>query len=194
MCATCMPGRRATSLRSQGRKARRSSNSSTDQVPAGHQPQDSKGARPHSAGHVARARRRGDRMSNRRAVITLLGGAVVTWPVAARAQQPAMPVIGFITGGSLTALHQQVAGFREGIKETGYVEGQNVTVELRSAEGQLDRFPSLVSDLVHRAVAVLVVSSTPGARAAKRATSTIPIVFSMGEDPVVTGIVDSLNR
>jgi ABC-type uncharacterized transport system substrate-binding protein len=130
----------------------------------------------------------------RREFITLLGAGAAAWPLAARAQQQAMPVIGFITGGSLAALHQQVAGFREGIKETGYVEGQNVTVELHSVEGQLDRFPSLVSDLVRRPVTVLAVTSSTGARAAKQATSTIPIVFSIGEDPVATGIVDSLNR
>jgi ABC-type uncharacterized transport system substrate-binding protein len=129
----------------------------------------------------------------RREFIKLLGGAA-GWPLAVRAQQPSVPTIGLITAGSLAALTQQIAAFREGIKETGYVEGQNVTVELRSAEGQLDRFPALVSDLVRRPVAVLAVSSSSGARAAKEASSTIPIVFAIGEDPVAIGIVDSLNR
>jgi putative ABC transport system substrate-binding protein len=134
---------------------------------------------------------------NRREFITLLGGAPalsLPLPRAARAQQPAFPLVGFVTAGSLAALNQQVAAFREGIREVGYVEGQNVIVEHHSAEGQLDRFPALVSDLVRRPVAVLAVSSSPGAHAAKQATSTIPIVFSIGEDPVAIGIVDSLNR
>jgi putative ABC transport system substrate-binding protein len=129
----------------------------------------------------------------RREFITLLGAAA-TWPLTARAQQPALPMIGLITAGSLAALTQQIAAFRDGIKETGYIEGQNVTLELRSVGGQFDRFPALVSDLVRRPVAVLAVSSSPGARAAKEATSTIPIVFAIGEDPVAIGIVDSLNR
>jgi putative ABC transport system substrate-binding protein len=130
----------------------------------------------------------------RREFITLLGGAAAAWPLAARTQQPAMPVIGFITAGALASLRQQVAAFREGGKETGYVEGQNVAIELRSADGQFDRFPSTISELVRRPVAVLAVSSSPGARAAKQATTTIPVVFSIGEDPVAIGIVDSLNR
>jgi putative ABC transport system substrate-binding protein len=124
----------------------------------------------------------------------LLGGAAAAGPLAARAQQPALPLVGFITAGSLAAVNQQVAAFREGIREVGYVEGQSVTVEHHSAEGQLDRFPVLVSNLVRRPVAVLAVTSTAGARAAKEATSTIPIVFSIGEDPVAIGIVDKLNR
>jgi putative ABC transport system substrate-binding protein len=130
----------------------------------------------------------------RRQFITLVGGAVAAWPVAARGQQPAMPVVGFITAGSLLALRRHIAAFREGVRETGHVEGQNVAIELRSADGQLDRFPAIVSELVRRQVAVLAVTSTPGARAAKQGAGTIPIVFSIGEDPVAIGIVDSLNR
>jgi putative ABC transport system substrate-binding protein len=130
----------------------------------------------------------------RREFIALLGGAAAAWPLAAGAQQPAMPVVGFVTASSLASLRQQVAAFHEGLKETGFVEGQNATVEYRSAEGRLDRFPALVSDLVRRQVAVLAVTSTHGARAAKLATRTIPIVFSTGEDPVITGLVDSLSR
>jgi putative ABC transport system substrate-binding protein len=130
----------------------------------------------------------------RREFITLLGSAAAAWPLAARAQQPAMPVVGFITAGSLVALRRQIAAFREGVREAGHTEGQNVTIEIRSADGQLDRFPALVSELVRRQVAVLAVTSTPGARAAKQGAGTIPIVFSIGEDPVATGIVDSLNR
>jgi putative ABC transport system substrate-binding protein len=122
-----------------------------------------------------------------------MGGAAA-WPLAASAQQPAVPVVGFVTASSLASLRQQVAAFHEGLKETGFVDGQNATVEYRSADGRLDRFPALVSDLVRRQVAVLAVTSTAGARAAKQATRTIPIVFSIGEDPVITGLVDSLNQ
>ena len=130
----------------------------------------------------------------RREFITLLGGAAAAWPLAARAQQPALPLIGFIPSGSAGPLRQQVAAFREGLKEAGYVDGQNVTVEYGFAEGQLDRFPALVSDLVRRQASVLAVTSIAGARAAKQATTTIPVVFSVGEDPVAAGLVESLNR
>jgi ABC-type uncharacterized transport system substrate-binding protein len=130
----------------------------------------------------------------RRKFLATLGGAAAAWPLAARAQQPPMPVVGFLSSGSPAPLRQQVAAFREGLKEAGYVEGQNVTVEYGFAEGQLDRFPVLVSDLVRRQVSVLVVTSNTGALVAKHATSTIPIVFSVGDDPVASGLVPSLNR
>jgi putative ABC transport system substrate-binding protein len=118
----------------------------------------------------------------------------VALPLAARAQQSIMPTVGFITAGATTVLAQHIAAFREGIREAGFVEGQNVAVEIRSAEGQLDRFPALVSELVRRPITVLAVTSSPGVRAARDATRTIPIVFAIGEDPVALGIVDSLNR
>jgi putative ABC transport system substrate-binding protein len=131
---------------------------------------------------------------NRREVITLFGGAAAGWPVAANAQQQALPVVGFISAGFPGPLRQQVVAFQEGLKESGYVEAQNVTVEARFAEGQPDRFPVLAAELIRRRVSVLVVTSVAGAVAAKQATTAIPIVFSVGDDPVTMGLVDSLNR
>jgi putative ABC transport system substrate-binding protein len=129
----------------------------------------------------------------RRDFITLAGGAAATWPLAARAQQPAIPVIGFLRSASLADATPLVDAFRQGLKEVGYVEGHNVAIEYRSAENNPDRLTDLATDFARRPVAVIV-GNVVAAVVAKAVTTTVPIVFATGSDPVRDGLVSSLNR
>jgi len=129
----------------------------------------------------------------RREFITLVGSAAVAWPLTARAQQPALPTVGFLRSSTLADVPHWVAAFRRGLKEAGLIEGQNVAIEYRSADNQPDRLPALVTDLIRRPV-VVIVGNTESALAAKAATTTVPIVFATGSDPVRDGLVVSLNR
>jgi putative ABC transport system substrate-binding protein len=130
----------------------------------------------------------------RREFITLLGGAAATWPLTAPAQQPMMPVIGYISSRSPQAEQSELSAFRQGLNETGYVEGRNAAIEYRFASGRLDRLPALAADLMRRRVAVIAAAGNVAARASKESTAEIPIVFHTADDPIAIGLVTSLSR
>src|SRR6516162_4254595 len=192
-CRCVASSRRLCRPHPQGREARRLAGGAGVQVRTGHQCPDRPDARAHRAGEADRHRRRGDRV-RRRAFITLLGGAAATWPLAARAQQPAMPVIGYLSSLGQAISVRFDAAFRRGLSDVGYVEGQNVSVEYRWITDRYDALPAMAADLVQRQVAVIFALGPPAVLAAKAASPTIPIVFVTGADPLRFGFVASFNK
>src|SRR5262245_51422307 len=178
----------------QGREARGPPGADADEIRAGDQPQDRQGARPRDARQRARPRRRGDRMK-RRAFILLLGGAAAAWPLAARAQQVGkLPTIGFLGATTPAGGGQLLAAFVQRLRELGWVDGRNVAIEYRWAEGRVERYDEIAAEFVRLKVDVILTHNTPPVLAAKQATSIIPIVFASAGDPVGTGVVASLAR
>src|SRR5262249_16970195 len=185
------PGRLVCGSRAQRPAALRFANHASNQIRVGHQPANGEGAGPRHSGDCPRPRRRGDRVT-RREFIALLGGAA-TWPLAARAQQSAMPVIGFMSSRSPEDSAHLLEAFRRGLREGGFIDGENVAIEFRWARGDYSRLPTFATDLVSRRVNVIsALGGPPLALAAKRATSTMPIVSSYSAD--TTGLVESFNR
>src|SRR5262249_25883974 len=176
------------------REAERHPGRAADQVRSGGEPGHRKGARPRDAVDAACSRRRGDRM-NRRAFITLLSGAAAAGPLTVRAQQPALPLVGFLSGRSLASDSHLVTAFRQGLNETGYDEGRNVAIEFRWAESHFDRLPTLAADLLSRQPTVIFTGGVDVAiRAVRAAIPATPTVFATGGDPVELGLVASFNR
>src|SRR5262249_39332032 len=159
-----------------------------------YQPHDRQSTRPDDPRVVPAARRRGDRVKRREFITLLGGGAAAAWPLAARAQQPAMPVVGFLDSRSSDCMTSRIADIRKGLKEVGLAEGENVTIVYRWAEDRVERLPEMASELARQATVIVTTGGPPAAFAAKAATTTIPIVFLVGDDPVRLGLVTSLAR
>src|SRR5262249_11636268 len=178
----------------QGRQARRPAGRAVEQVRAGNQCPDRPDAWPRRTADAARPRRRGDRVT-RREFNTLLGGIAAAWPLATRAlAQKDKPLVGFLSSGSISGYRNLLRALRKGLAERGYVEGQNVVIEYRWAEGHFDRLPALAGDLVARGAAVIVTSGIGSALGVRAVNTSIPLVFLAGDDPVKFGLAASLNR